>query len=522
MSGAASHHSAGDAELSRLLDSAIARLAATRRTFTEAQVLGDVWNAGYEVTPADDPRFARVTEGDPKHHAQWRLTTHILANNRLLDMLHAGAWDGRDLDAQLAVLDAEDGVHYVFCPDDARVAVLPDGTLEPADREPDVPLPPAVREVLGALEGPLLDRWRTAGATPWTARQVTEALQSLGWAGASDPRGWLYVKSWLRQYQAVARAGRDYWVPADALPHEPAATRLQVLPQFMPPTDATAEQPALADSTGQQDAGMAMPASQWPATPDDELVPVDGSPAAPSARWTATLRTANLVGGFLPVPRQVRAVYPLLGAGAGRWEALRGKWFDTGDDLWLWLDRDENRLCGPDLADKLAWCSAGERVRIQWEPDVIVLRTAGVDSEVQREEARLVDVEVLAELRGGLGESYRRSLQAILADSAAGLTFPEVVVALRARQQHEVHRGTVRALLHAGGFVQRGGRWFVAPDPAGSARQLRAVMVESLVSAEEAEVLNRPPSDPKRLRIIAQAIQNRLRELVTALRGVDS
>ena len=46
--------------------------------------------------------------------------------------------------------------------------------------------------------------------------------------GAS-PGAWLQVRNWLRSWAAVARVGRDYWVPADAIPAEPARTRLAVI-----------------------------------------------------------------------------------------------------------------------------------------------------------------------------------------------------------------------------------------------------------------------------------------------------
>jgi hypothetical protein len=193
---------------------------------------------------------------------------------------------------------------------------------------------------------------------------------------------------------------------------------------------------------------------------------------------------------------------------------VRGKWFDTNDDLWLWIERTKNLLCGPDLADKLAWCDAGQRIRVEWRPDVIVLRSLDVDREAQREETRLVDIQALAEVRGGRGESYVHSLQAILTGTPDGLTFPEVVEALCARQAHPVHRGTVRALLSAGGFIHRDRRWFAAADVSVSARAVRTALVESLVPADETEALRRPSSDPKRVQVVARAIQTRLRDLM--------
>ena len=66
-----------------------------------------------------------------------------------------------------------------------------------------------------------------------------------------------------------------------------------------------------------------------------------------------------------------------------------------------------------------------------------------------------------------------------------GLTFAQVVGALRERQGHDVHRGTVRTLLYAGGFVHRGGRWFAAPQSEVGARKLRAALVEALVAGEK-------------------------------------
>jgi len=79
------------------------------------------------------------------------------------------------------------------------------------------------------------------------------------------------------------------------------------------------------------------------------------------------------------------------------------------------------------------------------------------------------------------------------------------VKSLRERQGHDVHRGTVRALRYAGGFVQRGGHWFAAPQSEVAARQLRTALVETLVT-EEGEKID---EDDRRLR------------RVRAIRGVE-
>src|SRR5712691_8924120 len=175
-----------DDELARLLDEAVARLATRRKTFTDEEALLPVWDSGYDISPQSDPqgRFVLAYEAHDKHPRQWRLSTQALANNRLLDALRSGAWNGRDLDVELARLDAEDYTHYVFCPYDTRFIKLPDGTLEAADSEYNVVLPPKTREALHALSSALLEQWYSEAAKPLTVRQVTELLDNLGWTEA--------------------------------------------------------------------------------------------------------------------------------------------------------------------------------------------------------------------------------------------------------------------------------------------------------------------------------------------------
>jgi hypothetical protein len=231
------------------------------------------------------------------------------------------------------------------------------------------------------------------------------------------------------------------------------------------------------------------------------------------ARWTTTLRTVHLVEGFLVVPAEARKAYPPRAAKAGAWEVLRGKWFDTGDDPWVWLDRERNLLCGPDLADRLAWCEAGEKLCIVWATEAIVFRSAGIDEQAQSEEARLVDREALAELRGEPGESYRQSLAAILRDAPEGLTFRELATALCERQRHSVHRGTIRAVLYAGGFVCRGRRWFVLAEGATAQRRGRRTLALTLIENPSSA----PEGSSECIGELAKAITRRLEELMGEL-----
>ena len=513
-------------ELARLLDAAVARLSLHRRTFTDREALADIWSAGFDVVAQIDPRFTLADETDAAHPRQWRLVTQTVANNRLLDALNAGQWDGHDVDDELVRLDAADGVFYVFYPNDSRLTQRPNGVWEPADREPDVALPPATQAELDALGPALLDRWREAGAEPWTVRQILDTFTALLWSEAGERKSWLLIRAWLLRRSDISRVGQDYWIMSDRLPHVSEHTPLRVMPVKARPK--TVPNPAAYQEAGVHHAPNADEESGATGKTDEEdlsslpswtLLSTGEQSAGIVASWSVTLRTTNLIEGYLTVPKVSRGAYPPRAGGGQTWDVIRGKWFDTGDDLWIWLDRDHDRLCGPDLADKVAWCEAGERLHIAWAQGIIILRPRGVDADVQAEETRLVDTEALAALRGGLGESYRQSLQAILIDAPGGLAFIDLVTRIRERQKHQVHRGTVRALLSAGGFVQRDSRWFAAPDPTDGARSLRKALVQSLVTSHHVDTGVVALASDLDLPATVHAIHDRLRTLVEKLRS---
>lgn len=463
----------GDAGLRRLLDAVAQRYADSRRTFTEEEAFAGIWEAGYDVSPQSDSRFSLAREADGKNPRHWCLASQLIANNRLVEALEKEAWDGRDLDAELARMDGGEGGHHVFCAVDPRFASCADGRLDLADREDDVPLPDEVRSELNALLPSLRERWLAAGGTPQTVRQLTEALGTLGWSGATVRGSWLRARAWLKGCAGIVRVGRDFWILADRMPHGPARLRLSVLPISRPATTGPTDLPS-----GPQPAGGPQSFSTTEtATTIETTLPIAGLGGTLATSWTVVLRTVNLVEGFLSVPSLARSAYPPRASDSAPWEAIPGKWFSSGDSLWLWLDRERDLLCGSDLAERLAWCEAGEVIAVEWSADVVVLRQQGIDEQARQEESRLVDRESLAALRGGVGETYRQSLMKILAGVPYGMTFRELVEALRVRQQHIVHRGTVRALLSAGGFVCRQGKWHPPADGEQGARQLRKAIV---------------------------------------------
>jgi len=128
-------------------------------------------------------------------------------------------------------------------------------------------------------------------------------------------------------------------------------------------------------------------------------------------------------------------------------------------------------------------------------------------------------MEELKKLRGGLGESYRQTIQTILTATPDGLTFPELVTAINQRQQHEVARGTIRSILSSGGFIQHEQRWFAAPDTTRGARQLRDALLETLIpQTEESEDGAKHLSHHEYIRTRVQAIHHRLQEINCLLR----
>lgn len=501
-------------ELSQLLEGVVRRLSSARRTFTEKEALQPVWEAGYDIAIQSDAHFVQVHEGDSKHPGHWRLVNHAVANTRLLNELLSGTWDGRSLDEKLAELDAEDQQHYVFCPLDARLTLTPQGILEPAEHERNVKLPRKMKKALDELAPQLLARWSDAGAEPWTVRAITEVLRDLAWPDAVLPNAWLYVRAWLLIWSQVRRVGQDYWIPADQLPSAVQHTRQQVRPLYVPDPPPIGSEMLASITSFKRPVVVTKPAGT---NADESQVVLRGEVTDNRAGWTVHLRTANLLEGFLHVPSAVRGVYPPPVPGEEHNVVVRGMWHEDGTRLWLWLDRTKNHLYGPMLAEKLMWLQAGAILRIEWAPDAIVIQQVGQDEDIRNEEARLVDLETLATLRGGIGENYRHSLQAILIEAPQGLTFAEVIIAMRNRQQHEVHRGTIHAILYSGGFVQQDHRWFAAPDAAASARRLRAALVETLLPAEQK---NTTPilSHTEYIRTRVTAINARLAEIVVMLR----
>jgi hypothetical protein len=429
----------------------------------------------------------------------------MLANTRLLNELKAGTWDGQNLDEKLLQFDQEDQQHYTFYPHDPRMFQNRQGAWE-ATGERQITLPLSLEEELNTFKEPLHAHWSALHA-PLTVGQILAILEELGWTHDSITSVHRCIRAWLLTNQQFRRVGPDYWMLAEQLPPEVQRTRLQVLPVRMSALatgESIAEEENPATSAGQDRKRQ------------EEQITFRGTATKTQVAWTTTLLSIHLIEGFIPVPKSVRGIYPPTSPGEEGTSVLKGLWHEDATELWIWLDRTHHRLYGPDLLDKIGFLPAGLKLRIEWNTDQIVMREAGLDQDVQREETRLVDLEELKRLRGGPGESYRQAIQAILMDAPDGLTFKEIVVALSQRQSHQVTRRTIRSILSGAGFIQRERRWFAAPDAMRSAKQLREALLETLVpQAEEGE--QKPMSHNEYVRTRVAAIHQRLQEITEEL-----
>lgn len=492
----------------RFLDEAVERLKQIRRTFPESTALQEAWNAGYQLSLQYDDRFVKAQPGNKQHDPHYRLREHRLANQRLVNDLVEGRWNGYDLDDKLAELDEEMGGHSVFYPYDGRLQSR-QGRWEPA-LETNIKLTASQKSELDAFLPGLLQRWADDEGRPWTLQQILETLRQADWPGATLSDALRVLRAWLLDTAQIQRVGQDFWLPAEKLPAPITRTRLQVSPiRSMRAEDMQALDAQFAQATREPVEDRYKPLAPQSADP----VIIGGEVTNMNAQWTTTLRTINLQEGFLAVPAAARAVYPPAAPGESHSTFLETVWHEDGDRLQLYLDRQQHLLHGHDLLRKIEWDHIpGDKLRIVWKPDVLLISLAGHDEQVEQEEARHSDPVYLKQLRGGLGEAYRDSIQRILTAAPDGLTFREIMEALAARLDHTAHRGGILALLSQGGFIRKNQRWFAAPDNTLARRALRAALIATMVPQSE-DLLDHPLSPQESAHQKTQAIMHRLEEI---------
>jgi SOS-response transcriptional repressor LexA len=198
-------------------------------------------------------------------------------------------------------------------------------------------------------------------------------------------------------------------------------------------------------------------------------------------RWIQTLRTIHLHFAYLPVPTGARFRYPRFVGRTGPL-AIPTVIHETGQEGFVWLDREHHQFFGDFLRAAIEWDEAGRRLHLRWSPEAVIITHGELDNEVHEEERRFLDPEDLYDLRLGKGESYRQSLAQILREQVAGMPFRSLYEALTARLGHRPSRASIRAVLSASPeFAMRGNswRWQSVHDAARSFR--RTMVLSSLV-----------------------------------------
>src|SRR5579885_3326505 len=405
----------------------------SRFTFTEEEVLGSLWQEGEEIRLREDCRFREVPPIEGIAETQWQLTSHIVANQRLYDLLSNNLWDGHDLYGCLAHLDHEQGdtFFHVFARGDKRFQLIQDEqgiySLLLSKALPTRMLVAEEKSALDALASRLLDRAQDRKAKPWTIIELLELLrEEAKQPGTLEKIIPATLEQWLLQQNEWARVGLEYWIPQVQLPSDASRHRYAVWSVF-PSANGIKNiiGPEFVDEN----------TLQFDTTQVEEVVTEteETYPLRNQVRWRITLRTVHLNEGRIPVPRTARVLYPQAQKLSNK-VALAGLWFDDQSHLTIWLDKTKHELSGPDLQDQFAFLEAGAILGVTWTALGIRLQVIGRDTQATEEEERLVDLTGLAQLRSSLLESYRGSLRAILEEQSQGLSFQEIYAAICQRQ----------------------------------------------------------------------------------------
>lgn len=465
-----------------------------RFTFREEDVLADIWQQGEDLRLREDERF-RIVPFAVQTHKQWYLAAHTLANEYLYELLLDDAWDGCDLFKQLERHDKREAQsYYVFCPQDIRFQLAQEesGIYNLTLREiaPAIILTSEQKEIVDKLAAQLLEQAMLT-VRPYTTTTLIEMLQHLA-PDEISLRSILpqALAHWLLYQKEWVRVGIDTWIPTKQMPILPVRHRYAVPPPSFSSID---ERDTLPQPVPDQIIARDIPAEDKQGTIEE--IDQEGQR---QIRWHILLKTAHINEGILPVPPQARSLYPHVPKLANV-VALSGLWFDDGNKMALWLDREQNRLFGPDLEEQFTFIEAGTRLDIHWNSSGLIFYISGVDTQVAEEETRLIDLTSLAQLRNQTLESYRASLRLILETSTHPLSFRDLYTQLCERQHHTVNSATIRAVLSSSpefAYDSLSKQWALHPseDKEVGAKRLRHVttiakhLKESPIDSEQSQV----------------------------------
>src|SRR5579883_593219 len=393
---------------------------------------------------------------------QWQLSHHKIANQLIYESLVRGDWDGEDLFDYLQQLDQQNAgtMFHVFCRSDKRFSLSSneEGHYRISLSQPiaRVSLKAEQKQALELLADQLFAAFPQQRRSPWTTFEILEQILRLSSDSSSLKN--LYpteLAHWLSQRNEWAKVGRDLWFPKPLLPPSVQHHRYAVLAVNTKKGNRTSPSLESVEISEQIMSEAVKPEISH----NKELQ--SPQQTISSSRWKVTLRTLHLNEGYIPIPPQPRVLYP-------RDRKLQnvftfaGIWFADASEITVWLDTIHHLLYGPDLTDQLAFLEAGTILEISWNNAGFTFSLVGQDSATFEEEARLIDLTELAQVRSTLLESYRSSLRILLALSPQGETFPDLYLALCQRQQHRPNRSTIRVILSSSpefSFNRQEKRW---------------------------------------------------------------
>jgi hypothetical protein len=475
-----------------LLDAVIKRWSTSRYTFTEEEALGTIWASGEDIRLREDTRFWEI-EGT--NHFQ--LAEHKLANELLADRLWQGVWDGTDLESELEKLDTtQPASFHVFCKADPRFVKTQ--TQLRLTASPVIVFAEPVQSELNRIAGDLL-KYHLEHNLPLNTRQLIEIVLRINSEIGVAEDDVDQMVSWLYTRSEWSEIGRGLWFPTELIPPAEPPQRIRVFSVGCNGQHTFVNETFIDEETKSEAKTVSGTTYKDP--------PVERHPDS-SVSWIHVLRTVHLLRSYVPVPTGARFRYPRFVGRSGPL-AINTLFHDLGREGFLWLDRDHNRFFGEFLEEMVQWEEAGRKLLINWKPDGVVIRLGEVDCEVQSEELRHLDPEVLRELRLGKGESYRQSLVEILKEIQSGLSFRDLYERLALRQNHKASRGSIRAVLsQSPEFVCQNSVWkWRAMASAASTFRRRMVLADLAANSN---------TDVNDLGSVAEAVAKKIRETLAS------
>lgn len=404
-----------------------------RFTFEEAEVLGDLWRQGQEIRLREDSRFV------PIEARYWRFRQHKVANVELYNLLLDELWDGSDLVNKLAELDTAT-IFHIFCPQDdyLTITAMPQGyyTLSLSNSTPLTEPTTGQKEALERVSSGWLQISQL-----YTTNEMLVELKKLSLSSLPDLPT---IENWLIKQPEWQRVSLDQWLPRQYLPTLSLKTaRYAVLPVSNTASLLMTSSKVFAMDTSSEEAKSDDVSVKFTSNTDSSS-PLTALPT--SVTWHTTLRTYHLNEGILSVPSSARTLYPHVRK-LSNLIALPSLWYEDNTVLIVWLDRNHHKLFGPDLQARLELLAAGVVLQVTWTQHNLLFSQVGEDTQVAEEEARLIDVASLAEVRTTQLESYRSSLRLLLTNNPQ--SFTTLYQQLCIRQQHTVNQNTVRSILSA-------------------------------------------------------------------------